>query len=227
MKVKAEEDKDGEEGGSQGAGGSGSSSQQESSQSSGAEQQDNKKYELKMNGVLNQSEEISWEEIKKEIENLYVSLPTITMDLYQISLNQDDILSFNKEYDELAKVAKDEKKQETLDELTKLYDYMPKFLKNINEQEVYKKLIETKSHIFKAYSKLENDKWNEMVDDMSTAISVYSQLLTDTNINSDNQYKINRMYIMLNELENATTLQDTSVFLIKYKNVIEEIDDME
>ena len=66
-----------------------------------------------------------------------------------------------------------------------------------------------------------------MVDDMNTAISVYSQLLTDTTINSNNQYNINRMYIMLNELKNATTLEDTSVFLIKYKNVIEEIDDME
>ena len=38
-----------------------------------------------------------------------------------------------------------------------------------------------------------------------------------------NQYNINKVYVMINELQNAVTLKDKEVFLIKYKNLLEEL----
>ncbi len=216
---------------SQGSGGSSSSSSGQgsssSSESSGDTQQNNTKYELNMSGILNQSNEINWDEVKNEVENLYASIPTITMDLYKINLNQDDILAFNKEFDNLVLSIKDENKEETLKQLSKLYDYIPKFVSNAVNEELYKRILETKSNVFKAYSKLESENWNEMLNDVTNGINVYSQLLTSPNIDSSKQYNINRMYIMLNELKNAVQLQDKSIFLIKYKNIVEEIENID
>lgn len=223
----------GDSGGSENkTGGSESTEQEESSSqesnSSSKSSQSSKtsetKFEFKMNGVLSNSNDTDWENIKLEIENLYTSVPTITMDLYKINVNQDDILAFNKEYDNLVLAAKDEDKEKTLEQLSKLYDYIPKFINNTSSKEIEKKAMETKSNIFKAYSKLDTDNWNDINNDVNNAINSYSQLLSDTNIDSKKQYSINRIYILLNELKNSATLKDKDVFLIKYKKLLEEID---
>ena len=68
-------------------GGSSGTSSGEGSTSNGEEsmtndRQDNKKFELQSNGILTSKEEINWDSVKSEIENLYTSIATMTMDLY-------------------------------------------------------------------------------------------------------------------------------------------------
>ncbi|MCI8411345.1 MAG: hypothetical protein HFJ40_02670 [Clostridia bacterium] len=210
-------------GGEESSSDSGSSS---SSQESSGTKQDSKKFELKSEGVLTTTENINWDSVKSEIEVLYTSLPTITLDLYQLDINKDDILNFNKEFDNLTTIVKGDKKEETLKQLSKLYDYIPKFVQNATDEEGDKALSETKSNIFKAYSKLDSQNWNDISNDIKSAIDVYSRLITNTNISADKQYHISKSYIMLNELQNAVNVKDKSVFLIKYKNLIEEFNNM-
>ena len=209
--------------------GSGGESGQEgtnNSEDSSQETESSKKFELKSNGVLSNSSDIDWNYVKSEIETLYSSIPTITLDLYQINIAQEDILGFNKEFDNLTKIVKQENKEGTLKELSALYEYIPKFVNSITADEMKKCLIESKSNLFKAYSKLDSKNWNEISKDTKQAISTYSKLLTNTNIDSSKQYGISKGYIMINELQNAVDLQDESVFLIKYKNILEEINNL-
>lgn len=210
-------------GGSSGGQGSSDSSGQ---QSQGGDSKDNKKFELQSKGVLTNTEDINWNTVKSEIETIYTSIPSITIDLYQLNINKEDVLAFNTEFDQLTKVAKDEKKEETLDRLTKVYEYIPKFLRSSGQEELYTTLIETKLNVFKAYAKLDGANWQEISKDVKSAIDSYSKLLTSTNIEARKQYNISKAYIMLNELQNAVNLQDSSVFLIKYKNLLEEINNI-
>lgn len=191
--------------------------------SSNLSNQKNQKFNLEANGVLTNSDEINWSNVKSEIEILYSSIPTITLDLYQMNSNQEDILGFNKEFDNLTVVAKEEKKEETLKELAILYEYIPRFMQNSTDDEINKIIIETKANLFKAYSKLDSKNWTEISNDTKQAIDSYSKLLTNTNIDSSKQYSISKVYVMINELQNAVELQDESVFLIKYKNILEEV----
>ncbi len=214
----------GESSGGQSSGEQGASDSSSQGKTEGEE--NNKKFELKSKGVLTNTDEINWDSVKSEIENLYTSLPSITIDLYQLNINQQDVLDFNTQVDKLTSVAKDEKKEETLSELTKVYEYIPKFLRSSGQEELYTILVETKLNVFKAYSKLDGDNWQEISMDMKNAIDSYSQLLTNTQIEARKQYNISKTYIMLNELQNAINLQDTSVFLIKYKNLLEEINNI-
>ena len=203
-------------------------SQSSNSQSS-TEQSDsgeNKKYELELNGVLNENQQIDWENVKGEVEELYISIPTITLDLYEMNINKDEILNFNKEYDNLIKVVKNENKEEVLGVLNTLYSYMPKFIQNTTDDNVNKTIVETKSYIVSAYSKLDAEKWDGINDDIKKAIDVYSKLLTDTNIDNEKQYSLNKSYVILNEIQNAVNIKDKSVFLIKYKNLLEELENV-
>lgn len=208
------------QGGSSGGGGQ-SSQGQESGQN-----QDQKKFELKLSGVLTNSEDINWDYVKNEVELLYTSMPTITLDMYQLQINKDDILNFNQELDNLAIVVKSENKEETLRQLSKMYEFMPKFFENTTDENWLKIISKTKVNIFKAYSKLDNGNWTEIGNDTQNAINEYTKLMSEIDINQQKQYTINKCYVMINELQNAVNSQDASIFLIKYKNLIEEIDNL-
>ncbi len=154
-------------------------------------------------------------------------MPSITMDFYQINtINQEDILNFNKEYDNLTVIVQQESKEDTLGQLSKIYDYLPKFLKSSSQEELYTTVIEAKSHILKGYAKLDSEKWDEIANDVKIGIDTYSKLLSNANIPSTTQSKVSKGYIMINELQNAVNVQDKSLFLIKYKNLLEELSKM-
>jgi len=211
----------GSQGGSSSESGSGAGGESPSST-----KEEVKKYELISQNVLTASEDINWDSVKSEVETLYISIPSITLDLYQANLNQEDILEFNRQYDNLTKVVKDENKKETLVQLVTLYDYIPKFLKNVSEDNLYQICIQTKAQILKAYAKLDDKDWSGIRNDVQSSIDIFNQLITSTRIDTSKQYSVNKVYIMVNELQNAVNMQDESVFLIKYKNLMEELTNM-
>ena len=200
-----------------------SESSNSTSNSTTSKSKQEKEFDLKNNGVLTSADEINWDNIKSQIEILYTSISTITLDLYQSNINQDDILNFNKEFDNLTVGIKQENKQMCLDELSKLYNYLPNFSQNILDDEIEKTLVETKNNILKAYSKLDSKNWREISENIKQASNSFSKLLTNTNIDTNKQYSINKIYIMINELQNAIYVQDETIFLIKYKNILEEM----
>mgnify|MGYP004624064797 CR=1 FL=1 len=186
--------------------------------------QDNKQYKLEEVGILTNQEEINWEQIKKDVEKIYTSLYSMTLDLYQTSVNQQDIVNFNKEYDNLTKAVKEENKDATLIELVKLYDYIPKFIENCTDDEKEKIVIKTKNDLFKAYSILDKENWNEISDNVNNSTQEFTKLVTNINTKEiGKQYNINKIYVIINELQNAITLKDKDIFLIKYKNLLEEL----
>lgn len=207
----------------------GSSSNSESSESSQSEDTSskNKSYSLEEKGVLTQDSEINWKQIKNDVENLYAPLYNMTLDLYQTNANQQDIINFNKEYDNLTKAVKNEDKELTLAELSILYSYLPKFIANCTNDIKEVIIAKTKDDILKAYSLLEKEQWATIAENINLAAQEFTKLVTD--INSDektNQYNINKAYIMINEMQNAVLLKDKQIFLIKYKNVLEELENI-
>ena len=203
---------------------SGSSNNSNSSEESSDPSEDNKQYKLEENGILTKDSEINWNQIKNNVEKIYTSLYPTTLDLYQTSTNQQDIVNFNKEYDNLTKAVKEENKEDSLKELSILYDYLPKYVDNCTDSEKEKTVIKTKNNIFKAYSVLDKEEWSTISDNINSATQEFTKLVTNINNKENvNQYNINKVNVMINELQNAITLKDKEVFLIKYKNLLEEL----
>lgn len=219
----------GGESGSQGSsvdskGGNAGTSQGTSESDTESSKEENKKYQLEETGILTGNTDINWNYMKNEVENMYTSLYPTTLDLYQTSANQEDVVSFNKEYDKLTKAVKDEDKENTLKELTILYNYLPKFADNCTNDEKEKIIIRTKNNIFKAYSKLDEEDWGQISQNINSAIQEFTRLVTNVdNKEKSSQYNINKAYIIINELQNAVIIEDKDVFLIKYKNLLEEL----
>lgn len=217
-------------GGSQGGdsqGGNSEGSNSSQGESSSEQAADNQMYELQAIGVLTQDSQIDWEKTKTEVENIYVSIPTITLDLYQTNVNQQDILDFNSKFDNLTVAIKNENKQETLQNLIEVYKYMPTFAEAVSQNSNIKKTaLDTKLNIFQGYSKLDSGDWTTISNDIQTGIQTFAKLLTDAQIEEQKQYSINKIYVMLNELKSASEKKNVEIFLIKYKNLIEELNNV-
>lgn len=224
-------EKSGENQGKSGSGGnnesSGQGQSQGQSQENSEDSEENKEYKLKSTGILTGEKELNWEEIKNDVERVYTTLYPVTLDLYQVQTNQEDIVNFNKEYDNLTQAVKNENKDETLEELTLLYDYLPRFIEKCTDEQKEKIIINTKNYIFKAYSVLEQEEWGVISENINKASEEFTRLVTDIdNKEKENQYNINKTYIIINELQNAVLIRDKEVFLIKYKNLLEEIENI-
>ena len=205
--------------------GSDSTSTQNNSNQAQAENT-NENYEMKASGILTTNRDIDWNSCKNESELIYTSISTITLDLYRLHVSQEDILNFNKDLDNLTVSLEEENKQLVLDNLVKIYEYIPKFAQTVVDDSLYKTVVETKLNVFKGYAKLDSGDWAGINTNLVDAINVYATLLTNTEIDTNKQASINKGYVMLNELKNAVDTQNTSVFLIKYKNLLEEINNL-
>ena len=172
---------------SEGEQGNDTKKQESSSSGNSQSSETSKKFELDPIGVLSTAQEVKWDNIKNEIEILYSSIPTITLDLYQLNVSQEDVLGFNKEFDTLTTIVKSENKEEALASLSKLYEFIPKFLQNATDDEVDKVIANTKNDIFKAYSKLDSKNWEEIGTDTKQAIDKFSKLLSSTNVEQNKQ----------------------------------------
>ena len=185
----------------------------------------NEEYNLEQSGILtNNNNNIDWKSIKLEVESLYSEVATITLDLYSLGISKEDVLGFNQELDDLTISVKEENKENTLSNLSKLYEYIPKYLKSVTNDEIFIGKIDTKNNLFKAYSILDSKNWQEIGNNVTNTINSFSNNLL--NKQTDKQYIINKIYIMLNELQSAVNKQDDSIFLIKYKNILEEINNL-
>ncbi len=203
-----------------------SKSQDQKSQNSEESEnsKDNKQYELEEIGILTKDTEIDWKQVKNDVEKIYPSLYQMTLDLYQTSTEQEDVSNFNKEFDNLIQAVKEEDKEKSLNELSILYDYLSKFITNCTTDEKEKTILKTKNYIFKAYTILDKEKWEEISNNTNNATQEFTKIITNiSDKETGNQYNINKAYIMINELQNAVTLKDKEVFLIKYKNLLEEL----
>ena len=188
-------------------------------------QENKKKYNIEEKGILTRDTEVNWKQIKNETEKMYTSLYPVILDLYKTNINKEEISNFNREFDKLTKAINDENKKDTLKELSSLYGYLPKFVEECTDDENEKVVIKTKNDIFRAYSILDEEDWENISDYANDALQEFSKLAERSEIQK-NKYNINKAYIMLKELQGAIELKEKDIFLIKYKNLLEELENM-
>lgn len=187
--------------------------------------QENKIFKLTEENILSldSSSDIQWDLIKSEIENLYSIWTTITIDMHTAGINSDDILEFNTLLDSLAMQAKEENKQGALDNLSKLYNLLPKYLNSYSGDEIKKSVLNTKVHLLSAFCMVNSDKWEDMSAEMLKANQEFSTIINNVNIDKNKKLNINRAYLLLKEAQNSIEAKDKEVFLLKYKNAIQEL----
>lgn len=169
------------------------------------------------------TDEIDWKNLESEISNLYKSWSEIIIDLNKINNNNENILKFSNDLDETTKYIKAQDKVNSLSMVAKLYSYLPQFMELYEKDGRKIAFIQTKTNIIRAYSIIEQEKWEEIKKEISSSINSFNTILNDVN-NNKNQYNINKTYVLLNEFNNSIDTNDKEILYIKYRNLIQEIE---
>ena len=202
-------------------------------ESGGEKQEENKEKDSNIinstnmvaNTELNKNrDDVNWDELRTEIEQLDESWAIIVLDLYTLNATNNTILEFSEQINKVMKEIKVEDKQKSLEELAKLYSGIPKILQEINIDVNKQKIRQTQKYVIDAYV-LTNDMTNEQINtNITQAINAYSEIMNNIDYTKDKTEKINKIYVLLNELANSLTENDSDVFYIKYKNFMKEIE---
>lgn len=215
-----------EEGGS----GSGGSSSNTSGQENGQSEQGTSNDKINATNMVMDVEldkdrnNIDWTTIKNEVELLDESWAVITLDLYTLNVKSDIILDFSDKLNTTMVAIKNEDKQKSLTALADLYSSIPEFLREIDADKNMQKIRQTQSYVIDAYILADDIGNTEINNNLTQAITTYSEVMSDIDYTKDKTEKTNKVYVLLNELANSLKEKDKDVFYIKYKNFMKEIE---
>lgn len=195
------------------------------SSSSNEEESQKNDYEYKMieNSILVSSKTPDWDGLTKDIELIYSDWAVITLDLYKQNIDNQKILSFNTDLDNLAKAIKEKNKVQTLVLLSKLYSYIPVYYAGFSNDQMETNLYKVKSNIFNAYSIIEQNNIQEVKKQIQTAEESMIAMMNNMGNKNQKAYNLNKAYILLKDLQNTVDKNDSDIFYLKYKNLIEEL----
>ena len=185
--------------------------------------------QMSPNTILNPvTTEIDWPTLKNEIENIYFSWSTILLDLNQLDVTNDYILGFSSDLDKATTYIKNEDKTNALQAVSSLYGYLPKYAEKINKEDLmYFNVFKTKSYLINAYSLASVEDWDGVIIEINKAYETYKTIITNATFEYKNPYRINKVYVLINELKNSLNkAKDREIFLIHYRNLMEEINEI-
>lgn len=220
----------GESSSSEGSSSEGDSSGGEGSSGdkSGGGSQNNQKInvtEMVTQSTLNINyDDVKWNEIASSLDTFYTSWNTIILDLYKLNINGEDITSFSSKLDELLLNIKNQDKVAALRSSAELYSYIPKYLNGYSNDNGFKDLANAKMHILNAYVGASIEDWTYSDSELALAEQSFTNLMKNAEFMSQKEYNVNKTYITLKELQTSNQYRDKTIFFLKYKNLIQEID---
>ena len=122
---------------------------------------------------------------------------------------------------------KNEDKTASLISLAKLYAYIPKYSSISSKNTKVNAMYATKSNILNAYSAIEQNNYNLVKTELANAEQSFMPIINNISSNTKNQTSINKSYILIKELQNINQNMDKDIFYIKYKNLMQELNNIE
>ena len=170
--------------------------------------------------------DVDWDTVKGDVEDIYTNWTTILIDLTTLNVNRDNLLKFNNKLDETINSIEKKDKAATLLNLAGLHDLLSQYLSEFSENGEKNTIYNIRTNVLYAYAYVESEDWNKIGEHIAKAKEVFSSLINNSLNNLNNIDIINKAYILVNELEEDSKAQNKTTFLISYRNLIEEMENI-
>lgn len=182
---------------------------------------------MKETSILNaDTEDINWDLLRSDMEELNSSWSIVILDLNNANVPDDEIIEFGEILNDCIISINSEDKINSLQNLSNLYSYIPQFLNNISAEKYLQNLKSTKNYIFKSYVAATQNDWNTVSTSLIEAENSYTNILNNIDYVKDKEYKVNKTYLLIKELQNTISLQNKQIYFLKYKTLIESLNTM-
>lgn len=181
---------------------------------------------VELNTILSNNDEIDWELLKSDIETMYASWTTILMDLTTLNVNKDNLLQYNDILGKIVDNLEKEDKETALVNLADLYNLLTMYIQDFSDDGNNKALFATRSNILYAYAYIEIDDWDKVNDYVGKAKNEFANIVNGQVNNVSKLDKINKAYILINEVEKNTNEKNKNIFYVNYRNLIQELENL-
>lgn len=205
-------------------GSGGGSNSSEGTTSSGSNTVNSSNVEL--NSTLANNNKIDWNLLKADIEAMYSSWTTILMDLTTLNVNKDNLLKYNDKLGTIVENFEGEDKKSALINLADLYNLLTLYIQDFSTESYTKSRFIVTSNILYAYANIETDDWNKTSDYIGKAKTEYANIVNGQVNNVNKIDKINKAYILINEIEKNASNKNKNVFYVNYRNLIQELENL-
>lgn len=194
---------------------------------SGKQEETKEIFSMTSQSVLsNDRNQIDWNSLKLKVENLYETWSTVTIDLQQVIEKKDSILAFNTYLDSLISAIQSQNKIEALGQVANLYQLLPSYLEAFSPNQEKISLAKTKSFLITAYAIVEKEQWDQISQAMASAEENFLPFINNTQTDENKQADRNKVYILLKELIKTVNEKNKEIFYLKYKIVIQELNNI-
>ena len=173
--------------------------------------------------LANFNDATDWKLVEKQIEELYQTWNTISIDLLSLNVDGNLILSFSDFLNSSTQNVKKQDKVKSMESIFSLYQLLPQYSESYSQNSKETNLLKIKTNVVASYVNVSNDKWQEAKIQLTEANNQFTNLLNSVEQSFENQTAVNQCYILINELNKAVELQDKDIFFIEYQNLIEKM----
>lgn len=166
---------------------------------------------------------LNWEKLLNDTKKIENSIPTILVDLTALNIEATEIAKLSDGVNNMIIAIGNEDEKTYLIELNNVYSLIPTYMEKYagnNEKTFKKKLKYYAISTYIAYS----DGNLEMAKTQSGELErVYSEKMQDMNYVQNNEYNLNKLYILIQELKRAVDSNSSELVKSKYLLIIDEL----
>jgi len=194
-------------------------SEKESGQQS-SEDSSQKISSMKTNNLLKGDTEIDWDDLRNKVENLYDVWTTISVDLKDIGVNDENLSQFEHNMDNVAIAVKQENKQATLENAIQIYKQLAEFVKSYGSDD---SILQTKYKLLVCYNYANQEQWELFQEALTDLKMSYSNFINKKTEYKGKETNIKNASMIINEINSTIDAKDKEIFFIKYKNLMQEL----
>ena len=175
------------------------------------------------NNVDNEQTDIDWENIEKKVQEIYTTWTTIMIDLNSLEVNKDNLLKYNDFLDELSINCESKNKENVLLNCADLHNLLVTYAEEIMQNDEQATVLKVQNYVLYSYAYVEQENWQESKNNIVKAKESFASILNNQINNIDKIDLINKVYILINELEDDCNNKNKKIFLTGYYNLMQEL----
>ena len=164
--------------------------------------------------------EINWEKIQMDFKEVSNSSSIIILDLTSLQIENNNILEFENKINEINLAIENKSELEFLRASKDFYKQISNYLNTIlPDNNILYKEIEVKSYLLESLYYCMIDEYDFGFNSIETAENLYNNLMNDVDYLRENSYKVNRVYIVIQEMKLSVQNKEKENVISKYINI--------
>ena len=170
-----------------------------------------------------EDDKINWQWIKDDVGRINDTWPNLILDLTEVDVQNQDIIGFSNELNQLLISMANEDEQSMMRHLNEMYKKIIIFKQAYSENKNQIQKNKIKSGVLGVYNLATQNDWTTAKTEVDAVLENYKNLMNDIQYAEENSYNLNKIYVLLEEYKVSIQTQNYNLVRMKYITTVEEL----